>query len=805
MAQKVVNNVKLGLQTGTDRTLYVTWEWLRKHVDHYSVKWYYDTGDSVWFLGNESSVKEKQCTYSAPSNANRVKVTIKPVSSKYKKNGKDVGYWSANWSTEKIYRFKEDNTTPEIPSVPTLTIDKHTLTATVDVYDSKTDGIEFQIVQDDSKVFGTCRVKKTKNHAEVMCSIITGHTYKVRCRGLKGKFPGASANPWGGDTPDVLGSFEHGKWSDYSQNEDTIPNSIYGIVTCIAASETSAKIEWIPVANAESYEIEYTSNKEWFDATNETQTLSLEGRLSNAIIPGLDSGKEWFFRVRAVNDKGPSAWSFITSTVLGTKPAPPTTWSSTVTAVIGEDVTLYWVHNSEDGSSQTYAELELAVGGTKKVLTVQNSIDENERNETSSYVFSTSEYSEGALLQWRVRTKGVIDEYGDWSIQRMIEVYAPPVLTLNLSGTYHWYWDTFNFEKDTVYTALGDLGEPLETLASFPLYILATSGPNSQKPVGYYLTITANEPYQTVDSTGREVCVNANEQVFSKNYDVSDYSLFVTLTASDLDLENNISYTVHCMVSMDSGLTAETSYEFTVAWTDEQYEPDAGIGIDTEIFAAYIQPYCEDDEGNLIEGVLLSVYRREYDGSFVELAKDIDNGKGTTITDPHPALDYARYRIVAMSRATGAISFYDPPGYPVGGIAAILQWDEQWSSFDSVGEDEAETPVWSGSMLKLPYNLDVSDKHGVDVSLVKYIGRRHPVSYYGTQIGETSNWSLEIPSEDKETLYALRRLAAWTGDVYVREPSGSGYWAQVDVSFSQKHCEVTIPVTLDITRVEGGV
>jgi len=134
-----------------------------------------------------------------------------------------------------------------------------------------------------------------------------------------------------------------------------------------------------------------------------------------------------------------------------------------------------------------------------------------------------------------------------------------------------------------------------------------------------------------------------------------------------------------------------------------------------------------------------------------------------------------------------------------------LQWEEEWENFDASNEDEAEIPVWSGSLLKLPYNIDVSDSHGVDVSLVEYIGRSHPVSYYGTQLGETSTWNVEIPSGDEETLYALRRLAVWMGDVYVREPSGTGYWAHVKVSFSQKHCAVTIPVTLDITRVEGGV
>lgn len=135
----------------------------------------------------------------------------------------------------------------------------------------------------------------------------------------------------------------------------------------------------------------------------------------------------------------------------------------------------------------------------------------------------------------------------------------------------------------------------------------------------------------------------------------------------------------------------------------------------------------------------------------------------------------------------------------------IIQWDEEWTSFDYTNEDEFEEQPWSGSMLKLPYNIDVSESNDIDVSLIEYIGRKHPVSYYGTQLREVSTWNVEIPSEDKETIYALRRLKAWAGDVYVREPSGLGYWAQVKVSFSQKHCEVTIPVTLDITRVEGGM
>ena len=102
------------------------------------------------------------------------------------------------------------------------------------------------------------------------------------------------------------------------------------------------------------------------------------------------------------------------------------------------------------------------------------------------------------------------------------------------------------------------------------------------------------------------------------------------------------------------------------------------------------------------------------------------------------------------------------------------------------------------------YNIDISEHNTPDTTTVEYIGREHPVSYYGTQVGTKATWSMEIPKYDKDTLYALRRLAVYMGDVYVREPSGTGYWARVSVSFSHKHCELVVPVTIDITRVSGG-
>ena len=810
-----------GLQSNSENTIFVTWDWSRSNTKHYQVIWYYYTGDNVWFVGSDSSVTEKQSTYSPPANATIVGVYITPISQTHTVNNNEVSYWVANTSEFKRY-YTSDNP-PSTPSGLSVEINDYKLTAKLDnLQNLNAESIQFQVVKDNSSVFKTGKSKIVTGHASYSCVVSAGSEYKVRCRGVRGD--------------------KYSDWSDYSDNVGTAPSTPRGILVCRASSETSVYLKWRDVANADSYDIEYAEKETYFDNSDATTVVS-GIKFTNYEKTGLDSGKEYFFRVRAVNNEGTSAWSGVKSVVIGKNPVAPTTFSSVTTAVIGEPLILYWIHNAQDGSSQTYAEIELTINDVTEIKTIKNTTDEDEKDKTSSYIVDTSGYIEGTTIYWRVRTAGVTNTYGDWSIQRTVNVYAPPTLQLNME----------------------DLnGEPIDTLNTFPFHVSALSGPNTQIPTGYHLSITSNSIYETVDDIGNIKNVNKGDEVYSKYFDVTDASLSVDISASDVDLENNINYTMTCTVSMNSGLTAESSVDFTVSWSEAVVRPNAEISIDRDTLSAYIRPYYEDypyvtykvsyvngvytktsvilpdtlegmsvidaytstgemvfsttyngeqiyfcvvqgTTGVLVENVLLSVYRREFDGTFTEIAKNLDNTSATFVTDPHPSLDYARYRIVAVTKDTGAVSYYDVPAYPVAEKAVVIQWDEKWSEFDTTNEDPLEQPPWSGSLLKLPYNIDVSDSHSSDVTLIEYIGRKHPVSYYGTQLGETSSWSMEIAKDDVDTLYALRRLAVWMGDVYVREPSGSGYWASISVSFSQTHCSVTIPVTLDITRVEGGI
>lgn len=867
-----------GLQSNSDNTIYATWTWTKSNTDNYKVQWLYDTGDGVWFIGSDGTTEHKQSTYSYPSNANRVAFKVKPVSKTYTNDSKTVSYWTADWSTTKYYSISS-NPPKEPPSPSSVKIENLQLTVELDNLDVNAESIQFQIVKDNSTVFKTGTATIKTNYASYSCAVTAGSEYKVRCRSVRNKV--------------------YSSWSDYSSNVDAGPAASSGITSLKALSKTSIEIKWGSVKNAASYTVEYTTKKIYFDSSSsEVKSVSVDATVASYAIITVETGYEYFFRVRAVKGENSSAWTEIKSISVGKEPAAPTTWSSKTVAMIGEDLTLYWVHNSQDGSSQTYSELALTIDGIPQAsIMIEDTRDEDDKDDASAYSIDTTSYPEGTKFEWKVRTAGITDTFGDWSVRRTVDIYATPTLEMSIT------------DID---------GNAIETLTAFPFYVHGLTGPNTQSPIGYNITISANEIYETVDNVGNVKTVNKGEQVYSKHFDTTEV-LLVEFSANNIDLENNISYTVSCTAAMNSGLTAEASGEFTVSWADMEVEVNAEISIDPDSLTASIRPYCEtyedgyfkvklgtdtyevtttavdistidnvyttsgeivyvgstgqglyycevcvDSKGNPkdpvyytvnnvsgvytktttvldpdlvkniytttgeqvllgttesgeviqycltenrtpLDGVKLSVYRREFDGTFTELATGIDNAKQTFITDPHPALDYARYRIVGILENTGAVSYVDLPGIPVGEKAIIIQWDESWSNFDITSEDEMEQPSWTGSLLKLPYNIDVSNGYDSDVTLAEYIGRKHPVTYYGTQVGETATWSVEIDKSDEETLYTIRRLALWMGDVYVREPSGTGCWANISVSYSQTHCELTIPVSFTITRVEGGM
>lgn len=1057
-------------------------------------------------------------------------------------NTTETPLWEADWSSAVIFDM-DGSAATSAPPKPTVRIDSDErgdnpmLAITVnkkDIFDSAhrvklvfeviKDGIERRYSGDDIVAYSdedlTSELGVTD--FEVSVPVELGSYYQARCRTIK-----------------IVGDKQYeSEWSELSDKAEAAPLAPEQILVCRAASSNgsdvdSVYLEWSASTTAKSYDIQYSTNKDLLDDSDSASSKNTGDVGTKFTITGLEGGKEYFLRIRAVGDNNTaSPWSSIVSVVLGTKPAAPTTWSSQSTITVGEPVNLYWVHNSMDGSSETYANLTVYIDtsikffpgmevykdycytdGATKYLCIKDSdevsynplqftsgmnvvegyyytdgsttyhclqngspesltnpefftkVNENpmsltdttffepvvddygetkivdtvsiyrtitfisgmmvtegryytdgvdkyeciksstetesptslldpmfftkveggyDENEVSFYTLETPEsiFSEGARVKWKVATAGITNVLGPESELRVIDVYVRPSLQL------------------TVTSYVGSEEEMLKTLTTFPIRIKALAYPISQTPIGYYLSVVSKGSYTTRDAIGNPKVVHEGDIVYYKYFDTSE-ALDTYLSAGDITLENNISYDISCIATMNSGLNAEAKADFTVSWSTEQHLPNASVAINHTTYAAAILPYCEeaeyvwytvnkdgdggytigsaagegiedivplvksveplgknllnvamiveshncetsvlngelsitrsnaytayarlesmyltagtsytvsyaasspeakvywwkiddsrydestDDltvvstmatytpsesgyycvafghsgaqgtaitirnaqveagskatsyeeyqgvniilektstgidiytstsgenyycilkESKLVDDVTLSVYRREYDGSFTEIAKNVPN-RNVYIPDPHPALDYARYRIVATSKTTGHVSYYDLPSRYVGCKSVIIQWDEEWNDYDA-DKGRTEEKTWTGSLLSLPYNIDVSDSRAIEVEMVKYVGRKHPVSYYGTHLGETASWSCSIPKSDKEILYALRRLATWAGDVYVREPSGVGYWANVVVNFSQKHCDPVVPVSFEITRVEGGI
>lgn len=1023
--------------------LFVTWTHNGYLTEHYQVLWeYYEPSSKRWWEGSDSTTERKESSYSWPTDieVEKVRVRVKPIATKYTKNNKEYSNYTGSWtaSSANVYNVKESTPLDTPNNIQTELIDylkwgdlgKYVAykldVMVVDYTDKNANRICFELEQRDSTgkitnkyVYASVNnvgypvLNKGESRA-TFYDLIDGCTYRVRCRGEIGNKVSSS---WvdtytvsekldAGDyvsTNDYNATFKQSvtveyhtttqkvtkasEWSHWSNEFTTAsgtPKSFFVDKTKeVDKNKFDVYFKCDIVNEATGYNIEYTEFVDHFDTGGGTTVVSFTQYQDSFYLgQALDGGKTYYFRIQSVNEVGASGWSTIVPLTLGVMPAAPTTWSSVNTAVKGEPVTLYWLHNSEDASQQKHVQIGIKIDNGEEKIYYQQT--EDGKDPVNYYPLDTSEdeYVDGATILWRVRTAGVAVEnneepkYSEWSMTRTVNVFTTPQI------------QSYVTNKN---------GEALSEITSFPFYAeIATDPESNQAPITYHVSIVSLEAYETIDGSGNTKRVKAGESIYSLNVDalntdfvVDRHNFKMEFDAGNIDLENGIDYALVCSVTMDSGLTGSSTTEFYVSWDDLYFEPTAEVVIDTDICAAHIRPYSgripyyavEHDHGDYVktetlitpcdgeavtedvvisqipialdngtievsdestfysvnqdrfgielaippganthitgdmekilfikmsglirfsilslpdnfkgiyiddvlyskedltfydelgletgmgynglisdgiylndvgsymfnnfisytirtetkytttgemvyvnddgvqfcigddlildEDVLLSVYRRNFDGTFTEIASDLENAGTAYVTDPHPSLNFARYRIVAKTKSTGSISYTDISDFPIGGVGAIIQWDEDWSEYNIDDlNNESSDESWSGSMVKLPYNVDISSSYDMDVSLVNYIGRSHPVSYYGTHLGEKISCSTVIPANDTQTLNALRRLAIYTGDVYFRESSGIGYWANVKVSFNQTHLEVTIPVTIEVTRVEGGV
>jgi len=863
--------------------------YLSSHRASWTYTWSYDfpmaSGGSKRITASSGTDK----TYSAPDGATRVYCTVACNSKKDKRRlsgkqkAKAIDYW---------YKSKKRGSSIAVTDAPTKpTITTIELTELVDLSDAdkslygrkfyvKCDNLDisiktlnFDFLADDKTnqtVVGTPVKIQSADKATVISSSIkveytgnVGSYYKVRVQGV-------GAN---------------GAKTEYSDWSDTIYMKTLPItsITKTPKSPTSIFFTWTLPSNADHCLIERATS-EW-DLLNSGESytaVEVGSKLSSIVISNLTAGVIWYFRFKAVNPSGiGSDWSDILQVNLGTKPSAPTTWSDVTVASLSDIVKLYWIHNSEDDSLERYFNLvglvddvevfNIVKENKKETITIDGvditeysdetnlyeldltkSTSEYDGNTSSPYVFKDSDE-----LVWEVRTKGILDEYGDFSTTRSVKIFEPPSLTVGVLNQ--------------------ELTNSISVVDSYPINIQLASRPASQSPIGFGVTITAQSQYVTNKADGTEALINSGDEVYSKYIDVPSDDLIdyhdylLALNPGDIDLEDGVSYKILATIAMNSGLSASCENTFSAAWSDEKYDVFADIIFDEDTLSTVITPFAitsfdaafsylvdrngkylcdsaesifaipvpaavevtDEDETETITiiddvvdpselttndvdsdlgidiedletNVTLSIYRKQSNGEFLLIASGLENTAVTSITDPHPSFEKASYRVIAVANDTGSMSF-DDFDLDIDYTSIVIQWNESIYEENAFGEENVAVQMLSATKLILPYNIDVSESSSLDASLISYVGRERPVSYYGTQLGEKPSWSCDIPKDDTDTISKLRKLAAYPGDVYVREPSGTGYWANINISLDIKHKDTIIPVKLSITPVEGGI
>lgn len=629
--------------------------------------------------------------------------------------------------------------------------------------------------------------------------------------------------------PPSIGDPDDGSGVDYSKYIPEISEASYSYRDQ-TSDKTYVNLSWSGPGEYR-FTIQYTPSKYDFDSSGGNVTsIETEKNVFERVIGPLESGNIYYFRIAAKNDKGTGSWSKIWSIAIGDKPDVPNIGvdNNIFDYNIGEMVKIWWVHQSVDGSKEKSATVYLnisdksilykianAVGGSvvneKVVVTIDKSLSDKTTMTTWNFRLFSNIFTKDTTINISVKTTSTLGMTSDLSSTISIRCWTIAHAYLNLYMRNHWLWDPFNFKIDDVYTALGDfkIEDMIEdnTVRQFPFYVLATVDPTIRKIIDYTLTVTAKGDYQTVNTLGEDVYVHAGDEIWSSamtkheaHYVNETNSLQFYFLPSDIRLEDGQTYEINFIASLNNGKTAiAESYEFTVELDSISYVLDADLTYNEDDVSATIQPYCYDYSGNLVPNVFVSVYREDYYGKFIKIAENLNNMFNTTVKDPHPTLRQVKYRVVGIDITTGTVFYEDLPLFEIPETAIIIQWDEKWKNFDSELE---KTVTFNGSLLKLPYNISTVENPVPEVELVEYIGRESPVSYYGTQIEERSSWQTVIPRYDTETLYGLRRLAKYKGNAYVREPNGTGYLANVNVSFSIENLAVTIPITLTVTRVE---
>lgn len=536
--------------------------------------------------------------------------------------------------------------------------------------------------------------------------------------------------------------------TDTIYNTPGAPAYVRGTYT--AEGNINVKIDNRDVNCAEKTVVERSiDNGATWEELGEITTTKAVNTYTDVAVP---VGVDVIYRAANSRDDGEMMSPYTTMTapvIVLIPPEPPTLLEpyNNAKLLLSEYIRFSWMHNPLDGTPQEKAKIWIKINGSTYDRPVIN-------GRTSYYDFPTAGLNPGDVITWKTATKGGHADYSEYSEEYNLTVLEKPEIQVNEPEN--------NF-----------------TITTLPVHL----------------------DFDYIDTAGelqdlKIKILQAGNEVYSEALDPGD----VTETNHVYDLsgflfENETNYDLQIIATSTTGLSNTVTISLYVNYESVQFAspwyPDIDVNEDTGIVTVTINDALEelepdpDDETEYVdEQVVHGVLYRVTGQGREKIAESILAGEQF-------------------------IDFYAPLNQPYT-YELMLQSDQGKISIVTQ-ESEVNTPYWyvyygpnNENICKALWqpqgdvSLDRPEK-----TLVRYSGRKYPVSYDSSAMEETFSFSGKII--DREELNHFIAMIRNGGTGVWHSANGEAYDASFKFSYSADYTERVIrwDCKLDVTRIEA--
>ena len=539
------------------------------------------------------------------------------------------------------------------------------------------------------------------------------------------------------------------------------------------AGKTTVSVSWNNSwKDADSTEVSWSDNSSAWDTTDGPKTYSLtglRGRDTSVLIPGLDLGKTWYFKVKLIYDDkfetdvkvmNPAELDLTTIPVVKNVHLSDTLISDTA------KTDMSWEYYCEDLAEQKSADILITnsngttvaafgIGGTDTSVPIYAS-DRGLTGDNTYYI--------------KVRATSANGPVSEWSDPVPLMVQHKPIAEITATSLVNGELT----ELPLTVTVSGAGTDGLVTCCIERAQSVFQPRPDESTKEGYEGELVALEKM-----TGSGTI--SIDQDNLRGY-----------------LDDGALYRIVVIIADNLAQSDPVYQEFSVAWEDQAVLPEATREVDEEAYIVKITPTEPEDAP---EGGTCDIYRLSADKP--ELI--VENAEwDVTYVDPYPAFGETGGHRIVFKTANGDVTTED----------GALAWIDLDGSADADVEG-AETDVtlisnetvidFDGKQIKLPFNLEISNSWAKDFTETKYLGGSVQGDWNPAVSRTGSINAVAVTSRDQETIRLMRRLAVWDGICHVRTPDGSSFNADIQVSEDRGYSTAgkIASFSLSVTRVDA--